>query len=150
MLLALEAEAFVSNASVSRTQRRLRRSRKIALIQAGEADPLLQAVFMHRVGRLVSDLCMLMFADESAKNERTVIQRYAYGAQGQRVPIDAPFVRGKRYSIRPILTLGGIISQKAVGGSITAEIFESFLREHVVRPHPFFSFLSSLAVHRCC
>ncbi|KAG2351152.1 hypothetical protein BDR07DRAFT_1321117, partial [Suillus spraguei] len=42
------------------------------------------------------------------------------------------FVRGKRYSILPILTLDGIIAYDIIEGPVTSERFVRFLREHVV------------------
>jgi transposase len=138
-LLALESKIFTSPASISRMHRRLRLSRKKAVLHAGEANPLLQAVFMNRVGRLVTDPYQLMFIDESAKDEHTVIRRHAYGLAGERIELNAPFVRGKRYSVLPVLTLDGIIAQTIVEGSITAERFEEFLRERVVCTHQFYT-----------
>jgi hypothetical protein len=106
-------------------------------LKASERDPLLGEVFMNRIGKLVSDPAMLMFADESSKDERTVIRRYGYGPEGERIVMNGPFVRGTRYSILPILTIDGIIAHKVVEGSIDADQFVDFLREHVVRAYSF-------------
>jgi DDE superfamily endonuclease len=42
-------------------------------------------------------------------------------------------VRGKRFSILPILTLDGIIAYDIIEGSVTTEHFVQFLQELVVR-----------------
>jgi hypothetical protein len=55
---------------------RLRRTRKVT-IKASKHDPLLQEVFMSPIGQLVPDPAVLMFADESSKDECTVNQRHS-------------------------------------------------------------------------
>jgi hypothetical protein len=42
------------------------------------------------------------------------------------------FVRGRRYSILPVLTLDGLITWDIIEGSVTSERFVEFLRENVV------------------
>ena len=81
---------------------------------------------------LVPDPGMLMFTDESAKDERTSQRRRGWAPLGERCVVRQCFVRGKRWSIIPLLTLDGIITWKTVEGSVTAEKFMDFLREFVV------------------
>jgi hypothetical protein len=136
-LLALEAKVFTLEASILCTHCSLCLSHKKAILHAGEANPLLQAVFVNRIGRLVPNLYMLMFIDKSAKDKRTVIQQNTYSLWGGCVELNAPFVWGKHYSVLPVLTLNGIIAQKIVEGSVMSERFEEFLREQVVRTQLF-------------
>jgi hypothetical protein len=145
MALALGVKA--TQPTISRTLGRLRHTRRKIALQAREADPLLQAVFMNRIGRLVSDPYQLMFIDESSKDERTLIRRHCYGPAGQRIHVSGPFVRGTRYSVLPVLTLDGMIAYKVVEGSVKAEEFVEFLREHVVRTLFSFSLMRSEANH---
>jgi transposase len=128
----------LSPSTLSRTHRRLRITRKKVVVRAQERNLLLQAVFRNRIGDLVTDPYMLVFLDESAKDQRTLIRRYGYGPEGERIEVDAPFVRGQRYSMLPAITLDGIITYKVVEGTITAEIFHEFLSNYVVRAsdHP--------------
>jgi transposase len=130
----------VSIATASRETQRLRLTRKKVVIQAREAKRLLQAVYTNRLGELVTNPWQTIYLDESAKDERTVIRRYGFGPEGERLVVDAPFVRGKRYSILPALTLDGIITHKVVEGSVTSEIFADFLREYVVRATVYFTY----------
>ena len=55
------------------------------------------------------------------------------------------FLRGIRYSILPALTTDGIIALEIVEGSITKEVFLTFLREQVVRFN--FQYLYTVAIH---
>jgi transposase len=125
---------YISLPTISRTLRRLRITRKKAVARASERNSLLQAVYRNRIGELVPDPWMLIFLDESSKDERTIVRRYGYGPEGKRLYQDAPFVRGKRYSVLPAITLDGIITRTVVEGSITAPIFIDFLRNYVVCP----------------
>jgi transposase len=84
---------YISLPTISRTLRRLRITRKKAVTRASERNTLLQAVYRNRIGDLVTDPWMLIFLDESSKDERTLIRRYGYGPEGERLFQDAPFVR---------------------------------------------------------
>jgi transposase len=62
-----------STSTLSRTNDRLQITRKKVVIRARERNLLLQAVFRNCIGDLVTDPWMLVFLDESAKDERTLI-----------------------------------------------------------------------------
>jgi transposase len=87
---------------------------------------------MNQIGAEVPDPYQLMFIDESAKNDRIYARRYGWSRVGTRCVQRACFVRGKRYSILPVLTLDGIIAYDIIEGSVTSERFVRFLREFVV------------------
>ena len=87
---------------------------------------------MNRIGKFVWDPEMLMFTDESAKDERTSFRRYGWSLLGTQCVSRVVFVRGVRYSILPILTLDGLITWDIIEGPITAERFVRFIREMVV------------------
>ena len=123
---------FVSISTISRVLRRMHFGKKTVTREAAERNDLLRAVFMNRIGMLVPDPGMLMFTDESAKDERTSQRRRGWAPLGERCVVRQCFVRGKRWSIIPLLTLDGIITWKTVEGSVTAEKFMDFLREFVV------------------
>jgi transposase len=76
----------------------------------------------------------LIFIDESAKDERTTARRYGWAPRNQRATIRHPFVRGRRYTILPALSLDGIITTRIIDGSCTKELFEEFIVEDVI-PH---------------
>lgn len=75
---------------------------------------------------------MLMFTDEAHKDDRTHDRLCGYTPIGVRCVQRATWVRGKRISILPVLTLDGIIAYDLVEGSVTAERFVRFIREQVV------------------
>jgi transposase len=137
MLFLHEHGVDLSRSTISRTLRQLRHTRKKVVLRAREANPVLQAVYINRFAKLVKDPWMPIFLDESAKDERTIIRRYGYGPEGERILVDAPFVRGKRVSMLPALTLDGIITHIVVEGSVTSEKFVEFLRDFVVHPSIF-------------
>ena len=87
---------------------------------------------MNLIGSLVDDPNMLMFTDESARDERTSARRYGWATWGQRCVCRKFFVRGCQFSIIPILTLDGIITYDIIEGPVTAARFLEFLREMVV------------------
>lgn len=50
---------------------------------------------------------MVITADESSKDDRTIFRRFGRAPAGQRAEIDAPFVRGERYSILAAISVDG-------------------------------------------
>ncbi|KAG1839724.1 hypothetical protein DFJ58DRAFT_613625, partial [Suillus subalutaceus] len=95
--------------------------------------------FMNSIANIAPDPEMLMFGDEAAKDERTLIQRYGRSRIGMKCIQRKCFVQGKHYSILPILTLDGIITYDIIEGTVTSERFIQFLHEHVLpltNPYP--------------
>ena len=123
----------VSIPTLTRTLRRLHFTHKDVSGKALECNDRLRAVYMNRMADLVTDPEMLMFGDEAHKDERTSNRRTGWSRRGSRCVQRKCFVRGKRFSILPILTLDGIIAHDIVEGSVTSERFVEFLRELVVR-----------------
>jgi len=124
---------LVSIPTLGRTLRRLDFSRKKVTARAIECNEIMRAAFMNRIGTEVLDLAMLMFADKTAKDERTGGRRTGWSRVGTRCVQRQCFVHGRRYSILPILTLDGLITWDIIEGSVTSERFVQFLRENVVR-----------------
>ncbi|KAG1731488.1 uncharacterized protein EDB91DRAFT_1058707, partial [Suillus paluster] len=61
------------------------------------------------------------------------------------------FVRGKQYSILPILTLNGIIAYDIIKGPMTSKRFMQFLQEHVLPlTNPYPGSHSVLVLDNCC
>jgi len=52
----------------------------------------------------------LIFIDESAKDERSLSRLYGYSPRNIRAHKKVVFVRGKRYTILPALTLEGFVA----------------------------------------
>jgi transposase len=126
----------VSIPTLTRTLRQLHFTHKDISGKALEHNERHRAVFMNRIADLVTDPNMLMFGDEASKDERTPNRRKGWSRQGTRCVQRKCFVRGKRFSILPILTLDGIIAHDIIEGSVTSERFVEFLRELVVSLFP--------------
>jgi transposase len=122
----------ISISTLSRTLHRLRFTHKNVSGHALERNIELRALFMNRIADQVPDPNMLMFGDEAAKDERTSARRQGWSLRGTRCVQRKCFVRGRRFSILPILTLDGIITYDIIEGSVTSERFVQFLRELVV------------------
>jgi transposase len=123
----------ISLPTISRTLHRLHFSHKGVSGRALERNNELRAIFMNRIADQVPDPDMLMFGDEASKDERTLARRWGWSLRGTRCIQRKCFVRGKQFSILPILTLDGIIAYDIIEGSMTTEHFVQFLRELVVR-----------------
>ena len=59
----------------------------------------------------------LIFLDESSKDERSLTCYYGYSSANIRAQKKIVFVRGKRYTILPALTIDGIIALDIIEGS---------------------------------
>ncbi len=75
---------------------------------------------------------MLVFINETSKDERTYFRSHGRSPRGTRSIAKAPFVRGKRYTLLPAMAITGIISQEVREGSFTKVSFLRFLDRSVV------------------
>jgi len=122
----------VSVPTLVRTLRRLRYSSKTVSVKALERNDIKRAAFMNWIGAEVPDMDMVIFLDESAKDDRTLGRKMGWSLIGTRCVQRRCFIRGQRYSILPALTLDGIIAYYIIEGPITTKRFMQFLREMVV------------------
>jgi transposase len=68
---------------------------------------------------------MIVAADESSKDDRTIYRHCGRSPSGMRAPSHTQFVRGERYSLIAAMSVDGYISTRVVGGSVdTAEFFD--------------------------
>jgi hypothetical protein len=74
----------------------------------------------------------LIFLDESAKDERALSRLYGYSPTYTRARKNIVFVRGKRYTILPALTLDGFIALDIMEGSCDQKRFTEFVLSQVV------------------
>lgn len=132
-LLLERRNTSVSIPTLSRTLRRIQYTKKRVSARAIERNEVDRAVYMNTIAEIAPDPEMLMFTDESAKDERTSARRTGWSAIGNRCVSRRVFVRGKRFSILPLLTLDGIITYDVIEGSVTADSFIKFIRDMVVR-----------------
>lgn len=129
-LLQTNRLVSVHYTTVHRELQRARLSTKQLRKIAAERSPLLRSVFKNRMGQYTAE--QLMFTDESSKDDRTEMRRRGRSLKGTRAEAHGVFVRGKRYSLIPVLTIDGVIAAKVVDGSLTRSKFIKFLEEHVV------------------
>lgn len=115
-----------------RTLKKLEITRKVVSVKAIERDEVRRSHFMLQIARIAPRLDMLIFIDEAARNRRTSHRRYGRSVQGHRCVQRRHFVRGKRVSILPALTIDGIIAYDILPGSVTSKTFLQFLEQHVV------------------
>jgi hypothetical protein len=102
------------------TLRRLHFTHKEISGKAFERNEQDRVIFMNWIAELVPNPDMLMFGDEAHKDEGTSNRRMGWSRQGSRSIQRKWFVRGKRFSILPIITLDGIIAHDIIKGSVTS------------------------------
>jgi len=122
----------VSISTLMRTLHRLHFTNKDISGKALEHNECDRAIYMNRIAELVPNPDILMFGDEASKDERTSNRCRGWSQQGTQCVQRKCFMRGKRFSILPIITLDGIIAHDIIEGSVTTENFVNFLRELVV------------------
>jgi hypothetical protein len=71
--------------------------------------------------------------DEAAKDERSLSRIYGYSLRNTHAEKKVVFVRDKRYTILPALTLQGFIAIDILEGSCTKERFKNFVISDVVK-----------------
>ena len=117
----------VSVPTLVRALRRIHFTSKAVSVKALKRNDILRAAYMNQIGTIVTDMDQVMCVDESAKDDRTQGRRRGWSLIGTRCVQRRCFVRGRRYSILPILTLDGIITYDIMEGSVTSEKFVCFL-----------------------
>ena len=75
---------------------------------------------------------MIVAVDESSKDDRTIFRIYGRSPANSRAVIDAPFVRGERWSVVAALTTMGYLGYRAVSGSVDAFEFFDFIVQDIV------------------
>ena len=75
---------------------------------------------------------MMITADESSKDGRTIFRKRGRAPEGQHPTMDADFVRGDRYSIMAAISIDGYVGTRVVQGSVDADEFFDFIVEDIV------------------
>ncbi len=92
---------------------------------------MLRSAFMASIGTQYQRE-QLIFLDESAKDDQTISRGYGYSEVNTRAVKKVVFIRGKRYTLLPALSLDGIIAVNIIEGSCTKERFKEFVISQVV------------------
>ena len=74
----------------------------------------------------------LIFLDESAKDERSLSRLYGYSPRNTPAQKKVVFVRGKRYTILPAITMEGFVAVDIFEGSCDKKKFVDFVLGQVV------------------
>jgi hypothetical protein len=98
---------------------------------AREKSELLRSAFISTIGSKYRP-DQLIFIDESSKDERTLNRTYGYSNRGCQIKHNVIFLRGKRYTILPALSLDGYIAVDIIVGSCNKEKFKDFILSKVV------------------
>jgi hypothetical protein len=99
---------------------------------AKERNETLRGFYLYNIGMNYTSE-QLIFVDETAKDERTLTRLYGYSPINTRAKKSVVFVRGKRYTILPALSLEGFIAVDVMEGSCDKERFQTFILTQVVR-----------------
>ena len=97
---------------------------------AQERNGILRGAFINKVAEYETE--QLIFIDEAAKDERSLSRGYGYSFTNARACKSTVFVRGRRYTILPALSLDGIIALDVMEGSCTKARFRNFILSSVV------------------
>lgn len=98
---------------------------------AKERNETLRGFYLYNIGMNYTSE-QLIFVDETAKDERTLTRLYGYSPINTRAKKSVVFVRGKRYTILPALSLEGFIAVDVMEGSCDKERFQTFILTQVV------------------
>jgi hypothetical protein len=98
---------------------------------AKERSETLRGVYLYNIG-MDYTAEQLIFIDESSKDERTLTRLYGYSSVNTRAEKSVVFIRGKRYTILPALSLEGFIAVDIMEGSCDKERFQTFILTQLV------------------
>lgn len=128
--IAIHQEMHIGRSALDNLIRDAGISLKLARKCASERDEVAREEFRTHVREnFVAE--MIVTADESSKDDRTIFRRYARAPKGQRATIDADFVRGDRYSIVAAISVDGYVGTRIVSGSLDSAEFFDFIVEDV-------------------
>jgi hypothetical protein len=96
-----------------------------------ERNEIVRAHYLATIGEYYTRN-QLIFLDESAKDERSLSRLYGYSPRNTPAQKKVVFIRGKRYTILPALTLDGIVAVDVFEGSCDKKKFVDFILNQVV------------------
>src|SRR5204862_3258141 len=91
-----------------------------------ERNELVRAHYLATIGDYYTRN-QLIFLDESTKNERSLSRLYGYSPRNTPAQKKVVFVREKRYTILPVLTMEGFVAVNIFEGSCDKKIFVNFV-----------------------
>lgn len=135
-MLRVTFDIEASRQTVVRTLKRRGYTRKQISVPALEADEEKQAEYWVKVGTWYRP-DQLVFLDESACNRFTTRRKYGWAFSGERARRSDYFIRGKRYSVLPALSLDGVLHVHVQDHSYTSAEFREFVDQLLDNMNPF-------------
>jgi hypothetical protein len=74
----------------------------------------------------------LIFIDESASNEYTVLRKFGWSPKGKRACVTVPLVRSKRWSVLPAYSSEGFLTWDTFQGSYDTNLFNTFVESQLL------------------
>ncbi|CAK5283695.1 unnamed protein product [Mycena citricolor] len=131
--LAVKHDVAISISSLQSTLEKEGLTRKLLHKIARERDNERRCTWRECIHNNFDDQASyFVTVDETHKNEHTIQRRYGRSKLGTRATIEAPFVRGRRYSIVAALTTEGLMAVDAVEGSFDGDLFVQFIAQSVL------------------
>jgi transposase len=131
--LAIHHDIVISKSALHTNLKEAGLTRKLLHKIAIERDAQLRQDYLDTInGELEGDSDMLVFADETSKNDHTLARRYGLAAVGERAAFSDVFVRGQRWSLAAAISKTGYIATKVVPGSFDSFDIFDFVAEQVV------------------
>jgi len=115
----------------------LKLTRKVLTKRARESLPEQRTIYYNSLSEWYSYPEQIIFVDETSKDRRDCLRRYARSKRGSPAVVCLPFARGKRISIIAAITTDGFLGFDHTNGTFTREQFhESFVKHVIPRLQP--------------
>ena len=138
--LALHHDIVISKSALDTNLKEAGLTRKLLHKIVIERDAQLRQNYLDIIdGKLQGDSNMLVFADETSKNDHTLAHRYGLAAVGERATFSDVFVHGQRWSLVVAISKKGYIATKVVPGSFDFFNIFDFVAEQVVSCWPLYN-----------
>ncbi len=102
--------------------------------RAAQRDEYKRHLYFTAVGEICSHPSQLVFADETAHDERTLRRKRGWGLRGVRVEVTSPLIHGRHVSVLALYGYGGFIDFSLRDGGFNASDF-MWAVEHMIIPH---------------
>jgi transposase len=112
----------------------LKLTRKVLAKRAKEALPREREIYLNSLKTWYSYAEQLVFIDETSKDGRDCLRRYARSKRGKAAIVRLPFQRGKRISVVAGITTDGFLGFDHTDGTFTRQKFHESIVKHVL-PH---------------
>ena len=129
--IALTMQTAISRSALAELIRDAGFSYKMLHKAAAERDEAERVEFRDWAHNYVT-ADMVVTADESSKNDRTIFRRWGRSMRGTSADMYAGFNRGERYSILAAISVNGYVATRIIVGSVDSLEFFDFIISDVV------------------